>query len=96
MKKNRIWTTRELNRGAIVSGVGFVLYLAARALQWELVAGILCIVFALIAVYVFLAAAEARQADKTAVSYNLLWGTGALALMLGACAVMTVKLKLGL
>ena len=96
MKKNRIWTTRELNRGAIVSGVGFALYLAARALQWELIAGILCIVFALIAIYVFLAAAEARQADKAAVSYNLLWGTGALALMLGACAVMTVKLKLGL
>lgn len=96
MNKKKLWTTQQINRGAILSGIGFLLYLGARALHWELIAAILCIVFALIAVYTFLAAAESRQADKAAVSYNLLWGTGALALMLGACAVMTVKLALGL
>ena len=52
--------------------------------------------FGLIAVWTFLSAAVVRRKDKETVSYNLLWGTGALALLLGGCAVLTVKMRLGL
>ena len=89
-------TTRRINRGAILSGIGFLLYLTARALGWELAADGICIIFGVIAVLTFLAAAVGRQKDKELVSYSLLWGTGALALLLGGCAVLTVKMKLGL
>ena len=87
---------RRLNGGAIASGLGFLLYLAARVLAWETVAGILSIGFGVLAIVTFLSAAALRRRDKALVSYNLLWGTGALAMLLGACAVLTVKLKLGL
>lgn len=89
-------TTRRINGGAILSGIGFLLYLAARALGWELAADIICIVFGVISMLTFLAAAIGRQKDREAVSYSLLWGTGALALLLGGCAVLTIKMKLGL
>ena len=47
-------TTRRINGGAILSGIGFLLYLAARALGWELAADVICIVFGVIAVLTFL------------------------------------------
>ena len=43
-----------------------------------------------------LSVAMARKTEKERVGYNLLWGTAALALMLGAFAVLSVKLWLGL
>ena len=89
-------TTRRINGGAILSGIGFLLYLASRALGWELAADVICIVFGVIAVLTFFAAAVGRQKDKELVSYSLLWGPGALALLLGGCAVLTVRMKLGL
>ena len=89
-------TTRTINGGAILSGIGFLLYLAARALGWEMAADGICIVFGVIAVLTFLAAAVGRQKDKELVSYSLLWGTGALAMLLGGCAVLPIKMKLGL
>ena len=89
-------TSRTIGGGAIVSGIGFLLYLAARALGWEMAADVICIVFGVIAVLTFFAAAMGRQKDKELVSYSLLWGTGALALLLGGCAVLTVRMKLGL
>ena len=89
-------TEKQLNGGAIVSGVGFLLYLAAKALGWETTAGSVCCVVGLIAVWTFLSAAVVRKKDKETVSYNLLWGTGALALLLGACAVLTIRQRLGL
>ena len=95
MKKGPL-TTRTINGGAILSGIGFLLYLADRALGWEMAADIICIVFGVIAVLTFLAAAVGRQKGKEQVSYSLLWGTGALALLLGGCAVLTVRMKLGL
>lgn len=88
--------TRQVNGGAIVSGVGFLLYLAARAMGWELAADVICTLFGVIAIWTFVCAAVGRQKDKEAVSYSLLWGTGALALLLGGCAVLTAKMKLGL
>ena len=39
---------------------------------------------------------ESRKRDKAAVSYNLLWGTGALTILLVACAVLSVKVRLGM
>lgn len=101
MKKNEkkgllFQTTRQINTGAIASGIGFLLYLAASALGWQTAADIMVIIFAVVAVWTFLSAAARRERDKQAVSYCLLWGTGALALLLAGCAVLTIKLYLGL
>ena len=87
---------KQLNRGAIVSGLGFLLYLGAAALGRRDAAEILSVAFALVSLYVFASAAAGRLKDKEAVSYSLLWGTGALALLLGGCGVLTVRLWLGL
>lgn len=89
-------TVRQMNAGAIVSGLGFLLYLALSALELEPAADIAAVVFGLVSVYVFASVAAGRSRDKEAVSYSLLWGTGALALLMGGCAVLTVKLWLGL
>lgn len=89
-------TVRQMNAGAIVSGLGFLLYLALSALEAETAADIAAVAFGLVSVYVFASAAAGRSRDKEAVSYSLLWGTGALALLMGGCAVLTVKLWLGL
>ncbi|MDO4316399.1 MAG: hypothetical protein Q4C45_11540 [Oscillospiraceae bacterium] len=95
MKDQKKETVRKINRGAIVSGVGFALYLALLALGQQGIADIVNVVFAVVAVWTFLEAAELRGKDKEAVSYSLLWGTGALALMLGGFAVLMVKQRLG-
>lgn len=89
-------TVRQMNAGAIVSGLGFLLYLALSALELEPAADIAAVAFGLVSVYVFASVAAGRSRDKEAVSYSLLWGTGALALLMGGCAVLTVKLRLGL
>lgn len=89
-------TVRQMNAGAIVSGLGLLLYLALSALGLETAADIAAVAFGLVSVYVFASVAAGRSRDKEAVSYSLLWGTGALALLMGGCAVLTVKLWLGL
>ena len=86
---------RQMNRGAIVSGVGFLLYLGAAALEWRDAADMLSLAFSLVSLYVFASAAAGRRRDKEAVSYNLLWGTGALALLMCLCAALTVRERLG-
>jgi len=100
MKKEKknflLQTTRQMNIGAGVSGAGFLLYLAASALEWNVMADIIALVFGLIALWVFLSVMEARQRDKEAVGYNLMWGTGALALMLLFFAMMAIRMYLGL
>jgi len=96
-KKNFLMQdVRSMNIASAVSGVGFLLYVGAAALEWILVKDILAVIFGLIAVWTFLSVITAREKDKEAVSLNLLWGTGALAIMLGACAVLGIKLRLGL
>ena len=87
---------KQLNRGAIVSGLGFLLYLALSALGLETAADITAVAFGMVSVYVFASVAAGRSRDREAVSYSLLWGTGALALLLGGCGVLTVRLWLGL
>ena len=87
-------TVKQMNLGAIVSGAGFLLYLGASAMGWEALSDVLAIAFGLVSLYVFLSVSEGRRRDKEAVSYSLLWGTGALALLLCGCAVLTVRLRL--
>ena len=81
---------KRLNLGAMVSGAGFLLYLGAAALGWRGAAEALALAFALVSLYVLASAAAERRRDKEAVSYNLLWGQGALAalLCLSAAAIL--------
>lgn len=95
-KRFLLQTAKQMNAGAIVSGLGFLLYLALSALGEETAADIAAAAFGLVSVYVFASVAAGRSRDREAVSYSLLWGTGALALLMGGCAVLTVKLRLGL
>lgn len=87
---------KQLNLGAMVSGAGFLLYLGAAALGRQGAADALSLVFALVSLYVFASAAAERRRDKEAVSYNLLWGMGALAALLCLCAVASLRQRLGL
>ena len=100
MKDNKrgflLQTVKQMNNGAIVSGIGFLLYVAASALQLEVLADILVIAFGIVAVYVLVSVAEGRKKDKKAVSYNLLCGQTALTILLVGCAVLTIRLRLGL
>lgn len=100
MKKEKkgFWlkTTREMNRWVGVSGVGFLLYLGAAALEWRGVADVIAVVFGLIAARVFFSALDLRSKDKEAVTYNLLWGSGALMLMLFVFVYASLRQRLGL
>ena len=96
MKKGFFLKPEKLNLGYTVSAAGFFLYLLISALAGQSAAGIVAIPFAVFAVYVFLSVSAARSDDKENVGYNLLWGSGALALLLSACAALSVKLWLGI
>lgn len=85
-----------MNKGAIVSGVGFVLYLVVSALGQTLAADVIAVAFGIVAVYVLASVAMGRRKDKEAVSYSLLWGQGAVTLLLASCAVLAIRQRLGL
>ena len=89
-------SVKELNRGAVVSAVGFLLYLLASAVVPGIVADVIAWVFGLIALYVWFSVMAGRHEDKEKVSYNLLWGQSAVTLMLVACAVLSIRVRLGL
>lgn len=82
---------QQMNRGAVVSGVGFLLYLGATVLGWTAAADILALTFSIVSLYVFASVAAGRRRDKEAVSYNLLWGQAALALLTCMCGVLTLR-----
>lgn len=88
-------TTKAMNIGTAITGIGFLLYLAASALVSSALADALAIVFGIIALYVFASIASGRRRDKEAVSYSLLWGQTALTVLLVACAVLGVRQRLG-
>jgi hypothetical protein len=88
-------TVRQMNIGAGVSGLGFVLYLALSALGQDQAADVVTVLFGVAALYVFASVAAGRRRDREAVSYSLLWGTGALALLLCGCAILTIRMHLG-
>ena len=89
-------TVSQMNTGAIVTGLGFLLYLALSALTLETAADITTVAFGVVSVYVFASVAAGRSRDGETVSYSLLWGTGALALLLGGCGVLTIRMWLGM
>lgn len=88
-------TEQQIQRGASISGVGFLLYLAAAALRWAAAAGILAVVFAIGAAYVFVSIVI-RSSKGTKATYSLLWGQGALTILLVACAALSIKVWLHL
>ena len=95
-KKGPLFQTgKQINVGAIVSGIGFVLYLVLSALKLDTASGCASIAFSIPAVWTFLSACSGRAKDKSAVSYSLLWGMGALTILLVACGVLTIKQWLG-
>ena len=61
-------TVRQMNGGAALCGVGFLLYLGASALGWVTAADILTIAFGVVSLYVFISVSEGRRKDKEAVS----------------------------
>ena len=100
MKKD-IWLKpgKELNTGAIIGGIGFAIYIALSALEWRglaltgryrWLALFAALAFGLEAGYAFLSALDCREKDKDSVSYNIVWGTGALAILMLLPAVMTI------
>ena len=97
MKKD-IWLKpgKQINNGAIAGGIGFVLYMAFSALGWSGIALIVAIGFGLESLYTFLSTLEWREKDRESVSYSIMWGTAALALLMLVPAVMTIKQALGL
>ena len=46
--------------------------------------------FGIEAAYTFFSAVDCREKDKDSVSYNIVWGTGALAILMLLPAVMTI------
>ena len=66
------------------------------ALGWSGIALIVAIGFGLESLYTFLSTLEWREKDKESVSYSIMWGTAALALLMLVPAVMTIKQALGL
>lgn len=95
-KEPKVQTTRQINIGAAVSAGMFLLYLGAMAMQWKAAAAIIAVLGVVVSVWTCGSAAELRGKDKEAVSYNLLWGTGALAILLTGCAAAGIKLLLTL
>lgn len=95
-KKRLLQTPQEINRLTVVTGVGFLLCLAARAVGMETIAGLLSIVLTAVSAWVFVSAMELREKDRDAAGYNMIWGSGALTVLLFACAAVQIKLWFGL
>ena len=81
---------RAIVTGAIIGGIGFAIYIALSALEWRGLALFAALAFGLEAGYAFLSALDCREKDKDSVSYNIVWGTGALAILMLLPAVMTI------
>ena len=89
-------TKKQMNNGAVATGLGFVLYMVLLVLGQELAADLVAIAFGVVGIYVSLSVMEARSRDKEEISYNLLWGQLALTIFLVACAVLALRQRLGL
>lgn len=89
-------TVKEMNIGAAVSAAGFLLYLLAAAVAPRIIVDAVAVLFGVFALYVWASVLAGRRKDKEAVSYNLLWGQSAVTLMLVACAVLGIRMRLGL
>ena len=75
-------TKKQMNNGAVATGLGFVLYMVLLVLGQALAADMVAIAFGVVGIYVSLSVMEARSRDKEEISYNLLWGQLALTIFL--------------
>ena len=89
-------TKKQMNNGAIATGLGFVLYLVLLVLGLEMPADLVAIVFGVVGIFNSLSVLEGRRRNREDVSYNLLWGQLALTIFLVACAVLAVRQRMGL
>ena len=89
-------TKKQMNNGAIATGLGFVLYLVLLVLGLELPADLVVIAFGVVGIFNSLSVLEGRRRNREDVSYNLLWGQLALTIFLVACAVLAVRQRMGL
>ena len=89
-------TKKQMNNGAIATGLGFVLYLVLLVLGLELPADLVAIAFGVVGIFNSLSVLEGRRRNREDVSYNLLWGQLALTIFLVACAVLAVRQRMGL
>ena len=87
---------RQLNWGAILSGAGFLLYIAVTAMGQQRLADVIGLIAGAVSLYVFASVAAERRRDKEGVSLNLFWGQASLVLLNGMCAVLTIREWLGL
>ncbi|MCI9349929.1 MAG: hypothetical protein HFF83_12010 [Oscillibacter sp.] len=96
MSKFFLRTPRQMNAGAIGTGLIFLAYLGASAMGWLAAADGIAILGSLVSLYVLASTAAGRRRDQKAISYSLLWGQTALTLLLLSCAVLAVRERLGL
>ena len=89
-------TKKQMNNGAVATGLGLVLYMVLLVLGLEMAADRVAIAFGVVGIFNSLSVLEGRRKDKENISYNLLWGQLALTIFLVACAVLAVKQRLGL
>ena len=88
-------TKKQMNNGAIATGLGFVLYLVLLVLGLVLPAGLVAIAFRVVGIFNSLSVLEGQRRNREDVSYNLLWGQLALTIFLVACAVLAVRQRMG-
>ena len=100
MKEKRngllLQTKKQMNNGAIATGLGFVLYMVLLVLGLELAADLVAAAFGVVGIYVSLYVLAGRRRDREEISYSLLWGVLALTIMLAACEVLAFRQRLGL
>jgi len=101
MKKPFFLEISGIRKGVAAAAAGFLIYLLLSALKWDAVAAVFALLFGLWALFVFLSALAGRAKDpkhhsEKDISYSLLWGSGALTILLLGCGILGVKLLLGL
>ena len=89
-------TKKQMNNGAIATGLGFVLYLVLLVLGLELPADLVAIAFGVVGIFNSPSVLEGRRRNREDVPYKLLWGQLALTIFLVACAVLAVRQRMGL
>ena len=90
MEKFFLSTLRGIHRGQIVSALGIGAYFLLCAVKApEVAIAVVLVLFTLFALWVLLSIIA--YPDRTEISYNILWGHGAVTLMLFAVMYLTLK-----
>ena len=87
----------QLRIGQIVSALGFAVYIVCSALNSaESVQLAVLVLFSLIALWTMASVIfYPRARKKEEVSYNVVWGQGAVTIVLVACTVLTIRQMMG-